>query len=194
MTEVIPNLINNLKELSQQNILLAALLFILFRALAIIIPPVMGVMLDILAISIFTWFAGFIFAEIGIMLGAITAFSITRYFRDFLLKRKFFKDNIQRWLNYTRNKETMTSWILLRLVSNPAFDYISYSAGFTNIKYARYMISTFIGNLPTIFIFYYIGGVGLEQGGLGLMLSLLIAILILIFVLFKMFIKKRIDE
>ena len=66
--------------------LLSPLLFIVIRAIVIIIPFPPGFIIDLVGLSIFPWFLAFIYAEIGIMLGASASFYIARLLRNPIVK------------------------------------------------------------------------------------------------------------
>ena len=62
-------------------------LFIIIRSLAIIIPPIPGVFIDIAGIAAFGWVKAFILGEAGLMLGAMVSFWIARRFREPVVRR-----------------------------------------------------------------------------------------------------------
>lgn len=142
----------------------APFLFIIIRSLAIIIPPIPGIVFDLAGILIFGWFWGFIYAEIGTMLGAMAAFFIARRFREPVIKRICFLKKAVDWeKKFSENKKF---WVLVafRLPTNTAFDYISYAAGLTTIKPIVFFFSTLLGNIPSTFLVYYFGGLSFQKG------------------------------
>jgi uncharacterized membrane protein YdjX (TVP38/TMEM64 family) len=156
-----------LTELAHTNYGLAATLFIFARAVAIIVPPVPGAVLDLPAVQVFGWKWGFIFSEIGTMLGASVAFGIARRLRERKpgrVVRKFLRlDNVRKWEQCLPTGDQFVAWVAIRLPTNSAFDYISYAAGFTNCSVQVFFWSTLAGNLPIVFVFFFLAGKGFQQ-------------------------------
>lgn len=144
--------------------LIAPILFIIIRALAIIFPPILGISIDLPGIFIFGWLKGFIYAEIGIMLGAMIAFWIARKFRKPLMKKFISFDKLHTWENKLSENQKFWTLVALRLPTNPLFDYISYAAGLTQINTIKFFFSTLIGNIPSVFLVFYFGGITFNQG------------------------------
>jgi uncharacterized membrane protein YdjX (TVP38/TMEM64 family) len=142
----------------------AVFVFVLLRALAIVIPPLMGVVFDVAGIAVFGWILGFVYAEAGIMAGAMCAFGLTRYTRGYLERRPRLSPRISAWGRRLSQEPSLSSWILLRLVTNPVFDFLSYAAGLTRMRVLPYAVGTLIGNVPSVLLFYYLGGKGMEGG------------------------------
>ena len=65
----------------------APLMFVLLRAVPIIIPPIPGVLFDLVGVAIFGWQLGLALALMGALLGSSASFFIARYFREPLVKR-----------------------------------------------------------------------------------------------------------
>ena len=138
--------------------LLAPITFILLRSLAIIIPPIPGAYLDVAGIAAFGWWYGFVLAEAGIMLGAVVAFSIARRFGEPVVARFAVLQNVVEWEKRLSEKKKFWALVLIRLPTNSIFDYISYAAGLMRIGFFKFFLSTLIGNVPGLFIFFYFGG------------------------------------
>lgn len=143
---------------------LAPFIFIVVRAVAIIFPPIPGIVIDLIGVAIFPWFLGLVYGEIGVLLGAMVAFLIARRFREPLLKKFVPLNKINEWEK--KLSENQEFWFLvgLRLFFNPLFDYISYAAGLTKITWTRYLVTTVIGTLPTMFVVYYFGNLSFSKG------------------------------
>lgn len=160
----------------------APLLFIIIRATAIIIPPIPGILVDLPGIFVFGWLWGFIYAEIGIMLGATTAFLIGRKFREPLLKRFASLQKIHEWENKLSENQRFWTLVAIRLPTNLLFDYLSYAAGLTKISLFKFFFSTLIGNTPTVFLVFFFGGL-IFRSRILYAIPLLATIVILWFVL-----------
>ncbi len=136
---------------------LAPLLFILLRAVPVIIPPIPGIAFDLLGIAVFGWKLGLVLALIGGHLGAIVAFYLARYYRDFVARYLAPIRTLHRLEDRYSEKEKFWMLIAVRFVTSPIFDYVNYVAGFTKMSFGKYILSTCIGVLPYSFCIYYFG-------------------------------------
>ena len=153
-----------LVQLFSGHAILAPVIFIIARSLAIIIPPIPGIAIDLPGILVFGWLVGFIYAEIGIMLGAMVAFWIARKFKEPLLKKFITLQKIRKLEDKISDNQEFWALTATRLLTNPLFDYISYAAGLTRISTTKFFFSTLIGNIPTLLFIYYFGGFALDRG------------------------------
>ena len=157
---------------------LAPAIFVGLRALAIIIPPIPGGVMDLAGLLAFGWLKGLILAETGIMLGAMISFWIARYFREPAVKKFASLEKIGGWERNLSETKKFWSLVLIRLPTNALFDYISYAAGLTGISTWKFFFASLIGNLPGLFIFYYFGGL-IYQTGFTVFLGFIVSLLIL---------------
>jgi uncharacterized membrane protein YdjX (TVP38/TMEM64 family) len=146
--------------------MLAPLVFVLLRAVVVIIPPLPGFVVDLAGIAVFGAVRAFVFAEIGIMVGASVSFAIARQYRERVLSRfsATHLKEVQRWYADLSTKRQFWSWVGIRLPTNVAFDYINYAAGLTQCSWPVFVASTFIGSLPGVAIFFYFGRQALMSG------------------------------
>lgn len=154
-----------------------SILFVLLRALPVVIAPIPGVLVDAFGIATFGILKGFALAEIGIVLGSAIAFGVGRFGRKFLRKTSFFKQ-LEEWEKQIDPNSSFWGLVLVRFVSSPAFDYISYAAGLTTLTFRKYMAATIIGTLPIMFIIYTVGATVLKEYMLDFIMLTAIAIII----------------
>lgn len=186
-----------LRDLANANWILAAVLFVLLRATAIVVPPIPGALLDIPAVQIFGWAWAFVLSEMGTMLGALIAFTLGRTLRITKLGLWVGKllriEVIKEWEKRLSAEDRFLGWVALRLPTNAAFDYISYAAGLTNCSVAMFFWSTLIGNIPVVFSFFVVAGVGFHYGNvIGWLLPLIFIGFFSIPVAFRL--KKRLEK
>jgi uncharacterized membrane protein YdjX (TVP38/TMEM64 family) len=153
-----------LKELLIQYPLIAPLIFIIGRAIPVVFAPIPGILVDLIGLYYFTWWHGFILAEIGILIGSAIVFWIARKFREPLLKRYISIQKLHSWEDSYSEKQKFWGLVFIRLTTSPMFDYISYAAGLTKISFSKYMLTTFIGTLPLMFGIYYFGSMFIGKG------------------------------
>jgi uncharacterized membrane protein YdjX (TVP38/TMEM64 family) len=138
--------------------LTAALAFICLRASAIIVPPIQGLPIDLLGIRLFGWKVGFLYAETGIMAGAMTCFYVARLNKrrvDLLLARRGI--DVDELLGRLSFAPTFSRLLLVRLLGNPVFDPVSYAAGLTSVSSSSFFWATLVGNIPSVFLVFWLG-------------------------------------
>lgn len=160
---------------------------VFLRSTAIIIPPIQGWLFDVVSIGLFGPVKAFIITEIGLIIGASTAFGIARVFREPLLKRFVSIQKIHQWEQALSHKEKFWSLVLLRLPSNLFFDYISYAAGLTNCTYKMFITTSVIGSLPSILLFYLISHYAYQWGGWASGLMAALGLYVFGFIFYKVY-------
>ncbi len=150
--------------LLQQNHILAPVIFILLRALTVIVPPLPGILVDIPGIFVFGWFWGFIYGETGVIMGALIAFCIARKFREPIVKKFVPFRRLQEWESKLSDNQKFWALLAIRLPTNPFFDYINYAAGLTGITEGKFLVTALIGNIPSMLPMYYLGGLSISKG------------------------------
>ncbi len=148
----------------KEHYLIAPLVFILLRSTSIIIPPIPGLIFDLVGIAVFGPVLGFIYAETGSMLGAMIAFLIARHLRQPVVKRLISLQKLEKWEKTVSEHKKFWTLVAMRLPTNAFFDYISYAAGLTRIKASTFFFSSLLGNLPIMILFYAFGGVAVRLG------------------------------
>ena len=138
--------------------LIAPLIFILIRSLGVIFPPIPGIILDAVGIYFFGWKLGFIYAEIGVVGGAVVAFWIARKYREPVVRRFVTLQKLHAWEDTLSERKKFWSLVGLRLITGPLlFDYINYVAGLTKINFGKFLVATIVGSLPVMIPIYYFG-------------------------------------
>ncbi|MDP3800376.1 MAG: VTT domain-containing protein [bacterium] len=151
-------MLESVPQLLQSYPLLAPLIFIFIRSLAIIFPPIPGIILDAVGIAFFGWKIGLIYAEIGVVGGAMVAFWIARKFREPVVRRFITLQKLHTWEDTLSERKKFWSLVGLRIVTGPLlFDYINYIAGLTKINPIKFLGATVIGTMPAMLIIYYFG-------------------------------------
>lgn len=164
----------------------APAIFIVVRALAIIIPPIPGAFVDIAGLLSFGWVKSLFLAEAGIMLGAIVSFGIARKFREPAVRKFVSLEKVILWEKNLSEQKKFWGFIGLRLLTNSLFDYISYAAGLSTMSAPKFFLASLIGSFPGLFVFYYFGGLFYRSN-----IYYLLVFLSALFVLGSVFSKKR---
>ena len=86
--------------------------------------------------------------------------------------------------------------LMLRLIPLFPFDVISYGSGLTSIRYKDFLLATFFGTIPGIFVFVNIGAQSVNIGSKSFYLSItaLILLLVVSIILKNRFISKNLEN
>lgn len=154
---IIPAHQKEITDFTIKHPLLAPFIIIFFRMLAMIIPPIPGGILSFALIPVIGWFWSYIYAVIGMTIGACIAFWIARKFREPVVAKFVPLQQLHHWEKQLSSKTEFTTFLLIRMTTGPIMDFISYVAGLTKISFKKFLIATLIAELPSIFV-YYLGG------------------------------------
>ena len=129
---------------------------------------------SILAISsglIFGLVNGYIYTAIGALIGGTISFYISRKLGRNVVK-KLTKEKLDKVENMI-NERGFFIVLMLRLIPLFPFDVISYGSGLTSIRYKDFILATFFGTIPGIFVFVNIGAQSVNIGSKSFYLSML---------------------
>lgn len=161
---------------------LAPILIIAFRTLAMIIPPIPGGILSFALIPVLGWFWSYVYAFIGMTLGASLAFFIARRYREPVVAKFVPLQQLHSWEKRLSYKTEFFTFLLIRLTTGPIMDFISYIAGLTKISFKKFLLATIIAELPSIAVYYFGGEVYKKitehnSGSIGIGFILILAVL-----------------
>ena len=159
-----PKMQEFLSQFITNNSPLAVAVFFVFRILAIVIPPIPGSVVDLIGVSAFGKVWGFLYAEMAIIVGACMAFFIARYFREPLVKKFTSLQKVHEFEKNLSARKTFWTLVMLRLLTNSVFDYVSYAAGLTRINFGKFFFSSLLGSFPGMAVFYYFGELFFQKG------------------------------
>jgi uncharacterized membrane protein YdjX (TVP38/TMEM64 family) len=175
---------------------LAPFMIILFRAVAIIIPPIPGGILSFALIPVLGWFWSYVYAVIGMTIGASVAFFIARKFREPIVAKFVPLQDLHLWEKQLSHKTEFVGFLLIRLTTGPIMDFISYVAGLTKISFKKFLLATLIAELPSALVYYFSGEVykrvsQQNSGYIGIAFILIFGVLYYFFKDHKLFQKRK---
>lgn len=145
-----------------------------------IAAPIPAFLITLSNAAIFGWWQGAILSWSSAMAGAALCFYIARFLgRDAVekLTNKGAMESIDVFFE-RYGKYTIAICRLLPFVS---FDFVSYAAGLTNMKFWAFFIATGLGQLPATIVYSYVGGTltgGAQKLFVGLMTLFALSIVI----------------
>ena len=151
---IVPPHLSTITALSQKHWILGALLIILWRIIAIVIPPVPGGIVSFALVPVFGWFLSFVYATIGVLIGTTIAFYLARRYQEPLVKRFVPLQQLHQWQGKLSKKTEFFAFLGIRLATAPVLDFISYIAGLSTIRFSTFISVVAIGILPDALIYY----------------------------------------
>lgn len=143
---------------------LAPFIVIVFRFLAVVLAPLPGGAVSLASVAILPWYEAMLWNFLGASIGAITAFSIARKFREPAVKRFAPLEKVHQWQDRISHKKQFWGFMGLRLASTVAFDFVSYAAGLSKITFRTFLISILLIDLPVNLLFFYSAGQAIKYG------------------------------
>lgn len=144
---------------------------VLLIAGAIVVSPIPSAPIGIAAGAAYgpVWGTGLTVA--GSFLGAVTAFTISRFLAYDLVRRWEPVRRPLEWLERRPSQNWLTAAVFLtRLLPFLSFDAVSYAAGLTPLRFWRFALATLLGVAPISFLLAYGGDAAI--GGNPLLLAL----------------------
>lgn len=187
MSEIIQTYSDLVRAYLEIHVSLAPLISIFLRTTAIVIAPIPGTPIDLINLVIFTKMAGFIYAEVSVMLGSCINFYIGRKFGEPVVKNLVDVSKIHIWEQRINEHSGFWGLVFIRMCTVLIFDYLSYVAGLTKMSFGKFFITSLLSSIPPLAAFYYFGGILFEK-----QLFLTIVLIIPFLVLFSLFKKGKI--
>jgi uncharacterized membrane protein YdjX (TVP38/TMEM64 family) len=155
----------------------APLLYMAIMALAVVIPFIPTLPLDIAAGAFFGPLLGTLYSAVGATAGAAVAFLLARH-----LGRGFIERFLSGHVNFcTKCSDRLLTKVVAvsRLLPFVSFKVVSYGAGLTMMSLRFFSLATFLGMLPMTFAYNYFGAaIWAANRGVALLLGLLLVFLL----------------
>ena len=121
-----------------------------------IVAPLPAFVITLANAGLFGWWQGALLSWLSSLAGASTCFYIARILGRDVAQRLVSKGGLEQvdkfFARYGKN-----AVLTCRLFPIISFDYVSYAAGLTPMKYLEFALATGIGQIPAIFIYSYFG-------------------------------------
>ena len=180
----------NVRTLVGENKFLSVLIFILMQILQIVIFIIPGDIINATGGFLFNIVCGSILSFIGVIIGSIIVFYISRFLGYGFINKFVKKEKLDKIVSFF---ESNTGFISLFIFCNLPFvpkDVLMYGAGLTPLKPFKTLSIYCLSRIPGIIIWNSMGANLYNQSILGIIITLLI---LLTFLLLIIIIKKKID-
>lgn len=180
----------NIRTIVGKNKVLSVLIFILMQILQIVIFIIPGDVINATGGFLFNLIYGSILSFIGVVIGSITVFYISRFLGYGFINKFVKKEKLDKIVSFF---ESNTGFISLFIFCNLPFvpkDVLMYGAGLTPLKPFKTLSIYCLSRIPGIIIWNSMGANLYNQSILGIIITL---IALLAFLLLIIIIKKKID-
>lgn len=150
----------------------AAVVSFLLMVFQSVIAPLPAFLITIANANLFGWWQGAILSWTSAMAGAALCFWIARVVGREAAEKLAGKNGIRQMEEFFQRHGTQ-SVLIARLLPFVSFDWVSYFAGLTSMRFWSFFLATGLGQLPATIVYSYVGGM-LTGGAKLLMTGLLI--------------------
>jgi uncharacterized membrane protein YdjX (TVP38/TMEM64 family) len=135
----------------------SALFFLAFQAIQVVLPVLPGGLGCLVGVLAFGVWKGFVFNYIGIVVGSLAAFALSRYYGRPLLYRFFNTSLIEKYDRWMEKKGRFARWLAV-LIFFPVApdDYLCFLAGTTTISWRSFTTIIVLGK-PFSIALYSLG-------------------------------------
>lgn len=140
---------------------------------------------------------GFTIGSVYIIVGALCGGSLSFFLARWYGKKMHEKLSNEKLIHFHRSVQShgFLMILLLRLVPLVPFNIISYSAGFSTIRYRDFFFATFLGMMPGVFVYANIGAKTLAFGTTDFWISIaLMVLLVIVSMLLRGYVQKRVKR
>lgn len=152
-----------LQSLVGQRVILGPLIFILLQIVQVVVPIIPGGLSLAAGVLIFGPVNGFLYNYIGIVLGSIIAFSLSRYYGKPLIQHLIKPKTYDKYIGWLSDQRHFTKMFALAIFLPVApDDVLCMLAGLTKMSYKTFSLIIILGKPATIlaysFLLVYGGG------------------------------------
>ncbi len=133
--------------------LIAPFIFLLIQIVQVVFPVIPGGASCLAGVLAFGPIEGFIYNYVGLTLGSIVAFLLSRNFGLPLINKLFAKETVDKYLKYIRHKQFSKVFFLGILLPGAPDDLLCYIAGISGLTFFKFLIIILLGK-PLTLIFY----------------------------------------
>lgn len=145
---------------------------IALMVVAIVVSPIPSGPIAVAAGALYGTSGGAIVSIVGAELGALLAFSASRYFCYDVVRRS--NNPIMKYMAVPRSQRTLMLIVFVsRLIPFISFDAISYATGVTNLTIGRFAVATILGIVPSCWALSAVGA-GMATGELSWILVVML--------------------
>lgn len=156
----------------------APLVYIALKASTFVFAPLSGTPVKLAGGALFGVWEGSIYVLIGDVLGASLNFWIARFFRVKGVTKLAGKKALKQIDETTQHVGGWKALLIARLLLSSLYDFISYAAGLSNLKFKHFFWVTLLAGIPYTLLTVWLGDALVSNQKLTLILTAIGAVLI----------------
>ena len=133
--------------------IIGPIIFLLIQTVQVVFPVIPGGASCLAGTLAFGPIEGFIYNYVGLTLGSIVAYMLSRNFGLPLIKKLFKEETINKYLKYIRTKKFEKIFFWGILLPGAPDDLLCYISGISNLTFRKFLIIILLGK-PLTLIFY----------------------------------------
>lgn len=133
----------------------APIAFVLIQALQVVVPILPGGIGLLVGVLVFGPIQGFIYNYIGICLGSILAFLLSKQYGSYLIEKLFSNKLNEKYKTWSTNKDFQKLFTLAIFMPIAPDDFLCYLAGTTSMKLSRFSMIILLGKPAAIAAYTY---------------------------------------
>lgn len=133
--------------------IIGPIIFLLLQIVQVVFPVIPGGASCLAGTLAFGPIEGFIYNYLGLTLGSVFAYMLSRNFGLPLIKKLFKEETINKYLKYIRIKKFEAIFFWGILLPGAPDDLLCYIAGISNLTFRKFLIIILVGK-PLTLIFY----------------------------------------
>jgi uncharacterized membrane protein YdjX (TVP38/TMEM64 family) len=142
------------------------LIFILAKISTIVVAPLGGSFLYLLAGPLFGFWKGVAFILAGDIIGGTTAFFLSRRFGRKVLHYFLSEHGMEYIDDILYHMGTWKGFVVTRIIFIGMYDVVSYAAGLSTLSYAHYLIITVVMSTPPFMALVWAGSALVDKGAI----------------------------
>jgi uncharacterized membrane protein YdjX (TVP38/TMEM64 family) len=147
---------DRIQELIRSKGIWAPLAFIVLQVIQIVVAPLPGSVVSVVAGFVFGFGRGLLLAMIGVVLGAGVDFLLSRWIGRRVLKLFVPEATMDRFDRFVVTRGPFYVFLLL-LLPNPVGDWLYYLAGLTALPFPFFLLLVLAGRIPSNLLEVFIG-------------------------------------
>lgn len=136
--------------------ILAPIIFLLLQLVQVVFPIIPGGTSCLIGVLFFGPFYGFICNYIGIIIGSILAYNLSKRYGLKVIGLFFKEETIDKYLSYISNDRFLKIFLVGILLPGFPDDLLCYMAGISKIKWNIFVWSIILGKFFSVFMYSYL--------------------------------------
>ena len=124
---------------------MAPIIFIFIQIIQVVLPVIPGGASCLAGVLAFGGFAGFIYNYIGLCIGSVIAFLLSRKYGIKLVLKLFKEETVNKYVSYIKNKKFEKIFFWGIFLPGAPDDLLCYVAGVSNISFKKFLVIIILG-------------------------------------------------